>query len=94
MEIYEKWFISEEFARKFYYEVYIPIIGSPNIEIKPLEQEVIENLMRIRGSLSNHEINDKLILASAMMLNCPLITTDQDIITFVKENNVIPSIVN
>lgn len=63
VEIFEKWFISEEFARKFYYEVYTPIIESPNIEIKPIEQEVLENLLRIRGNLSNHEINDKLILA-------------------------------
>jgi len=94
VEIFEKWFVSEEFVRKFYYEVYTPIIGSPNIEIKPIDQEVLENLIRIRGSLSKHEINDKLILASAMMLNCPLITVDQNIISFVKENDVLPSIVN
>ena len=93
VEIFEKWFISEEFARKFYYEVYTPIIESPNIEIKPIEQEVLENLLKIRGILSNHEINDKLILASAMMLNCPLITVDKSIIKFVSENAVIPSII-
>lgn len=94
IEIFEKWFVSEEFARKFYYNVYTPIIVSPNIEIKPIDGEVLENLLRIRGNLSNHDINDKLILASAMMLNCPLITTDQSIIEFVSENAVIPSIVN
>lgn len=94
VEVFEKWFKTEEFARKFFYEVYTPIIESPNVEIKCIEQEDLENLIKIRGTLSNHEINDKLILASAMMLNCPLITTDQSIIAFVNENNVIPAIIN
>ena len=94
VEIYAKWFTSEEFATRFYYEVYYPITNSPNIEIKPIEREVMENLLKIRGSLSHHEINDKLILASAMMLNCPLITTDNEIIKYVDNHKVIPSTIN
>ena len=94
VEIFEKWLKSEEFARKFHYEVFELIDQSPNIEIKPIEQEVLENLECISGSLSNHDVHDKIILASAMMLNCPLITTDQAIIAYVAENKVIPAIVN
>ena len=94
IEIFEKWFLTEEFVKKFFYEVFTPLIESPNIEIKPIEKEVLENLINIRGSLANHEINDKIILASAMMLNCPLITNDQSIIDYVNENSVIPSIIN
>ncbi len=93
VEIFEKWFLSEEFLKKFYYEVFIPISESPNIEIKPIEKEDLQNLVRIRGSLSNHEINDKLILASAMMLNCPLITIDQKITSYVNESGVLPEII-
>ena len=94
VEIYRKWLKTEEFARRFYYEVFRRCQESPNIEIRPIEIEVLYQLTRIRGSLEKHEINDKLILASAMVLECPLITLDGDITTFVKETGVIPRIVN
>ncbi|NMC63208.1 MAG: hypothetical protein GYA55_08560, partial [SAR324 cluster bacterium] len=42
VEIYDKWITDEEFARKFFYEVYTPIGQSPNIEVKPIEREVLE----------------------------------------------------
>ena len=94
LEIFEQWIISEEFARKFHYEVYNIIIESPNIEIKPIEQEVLENLLEVRDNLSRHEINDKIIVASAMMLHCPIITTDPEIIKYVRKTPAIPSILN
>ncbi len=93
VEIYEKWFRTEEFARKFQYEVFELIKQSPNIEIKPIEREVLENILSIRESLSNHEIHDKIILASAMMLNCSLITTDQSISDYVNKYRVIPAVI-
>ena len=46
VEIFEKWFKSEEFAAKIRSEVFEPINNASNIEIKPLEQEVLENLLR------------------------------------------------
>lgn len=94
VEIYEKWFINEEFAQKFLYEVYTMIEQSPNIEIKPIEREVLENLHQIGGNLSHHDIHDKLIVASAMMLNCPIITTDSEIMKYVEENDAIPSVIS
>ena len=94
VEIYRKWLKTEEFARRFYYEVFCLCKESPNIEIRPIEMETLQQLTRIRGSLEHHEINDKLILASAMVLECPLITLDGEITTFVKETGVIPQIVN
>jgi len=94
VEIYEKWFSDEEFAAKFYYEVYSLIKTSPNIEIKPIEREVLENLIKIGGNLTDHEIHDKLILSSAMMMKCPLITRDPEIIKYFKNTNVIPAIIN
>ena len=93
IEVFDKWLRGEEFAAKFYYEVMTPILASPNIEIKPIEREVLENMMNIGAELSNHEIHDKLILASAMMLQCPLITSDEKMIQFVRKYGVIPDVV-
>jgi hypothetical protein len=92
VEIFEKWLLDEEFAARFNYEVYIPIRQSPNIEIKPLEREVVENILLIDRSLESQDIHDKIVLASAMMLKCPLITTDSSIIDYVSRNNAIPGV--
>lgn len=94
IEIFDKWFNSEEFAAKFYYEVSLPIMNSPNIEIKPIEKEVLEYLIKIEDDLIDHEIHDKLILASAIMLNCPIITTDNSIIEYVNKYEVIPTVIS
>lgn len=94
VEIYEKWLITEEFSRKFYYEVFSPLKQSPNIEVRPIDREVMENLIYIGGNLKKHDLHDKLILASAITLESPLITTDEGIINYVSERNVIPGIFN
>ena len=93
VEVFEKWLNEEEFAAKFYYEVMSPILDSPNIEIKPIEREVLENMLTIGAELSEHDVHDKLILASAMMLQRPLITSDAKVIQFVRKYKVIPSVV-
>jgi predicted nucleic acid-binding protein len=93
VEIFDKFLRNAEFAAKFYYEVLMPIQASPNIEIKPIEREVLDNMLAIGGELANHEVHDKLILASAMMLQCPLITSDEKVIKFVEKYKVIPAIV-
>jgi predicted nucleic acid-binding protein len=94
VEIFEKWLDCEEMAAKFHYEVFNLLARSPNIEIKPVEQEVLENMLEIRGTLADHEIHDKIILASAMMLNCSIITTDPKIREYVEVNGVIPSVIS
>ena len=93
VEIWRKWLRSEEFARRFYYEVYCACVESPNVEIRTIDRETIENLQLIRGSLSSHEIHDKLILASAMTLACPLISLDDKLAAFVQETGVIPEVI-
>ena len=92
IEIFDKWFREEETARKIRYEFYELVQKSPNIEIKPIEQEVLENLIIIEDELSSHDMHDKIILASAIMLNCPIITTDRKIISYLKKHKVIPYI--
>jgi predicted nucleic acid-binding protein len=94
IEIFEKWIRNEEFAKELFYELFVPITRSPNIEIRPLDREVLENLIRIDGTLNNHEMHDKIILASAITLQCPLITTDPCIIEYVRNSHIIPATLN
>ena len=90
IEIYEKWCDEGERLAKIYWNVFRVLAESPNVEIKPIEREVLENLMQIN---LRHEMHDKIILASAMMLDCPLITSDLTIIDYVEKNKVIPAII-
>ncbi|MFC2122103.1 PIN domain-containing protein [Bacteroidota bacterium] len=90
IEIYDKWFVREEAARKLKYEFYEVIKQSPNVEIKPIEQEVLNNVLMIGDELTSHDIHDKIILASAIMLQCPLITTDTKLIDYIEKHKPIP----
>lgn len=84
IEIYEKWLRSEEFSRKFFYEVFTPLKQSPNVEIRAIDQEVLENLLAVDGCLAKHSLHDKIVVASAITLECPIITFDERIIEFVE----------
>ncbi len=94
VEIYEKWLKTEEFLKKFFYEVFVPLRDSPNVEIRSNDREALENLLNIGFQLDGHDLHDKLVLAAAMALQAPLITTDQKIIDYVNEEQVIPAILN
>lgn len=91
IEIHAKWCTTEEQAAKIVYEVYEPIKDCENIAIREINSEVLQNLLRISGSLTTHDLHDKIVLANAMMLNCPLLTSDGTIIKYVAEHKVIPS---
>ncbi|WP_417386017.1 hypothetical protein [Gimesia sp.] len=92
VEIYEKWLTEEEVNREFYYEVYQRINNSPNIEIKPVDREVVENVAGLKDNLLNHDMHDKIIFASAMTLECPLISCDRELIKYNSIHKVIPRI--
>lgn len=94
VEIYEKWLKTEEFSRKFYYEIFSLLKQSPNVEVRPIDREVLENLIHIGGNLKNHDLHDKLVLASAIGLESPLITTDNDVINYVSKEKPIPGTLN
>ncbi len=95
VEIYEKWRRSGEFFRKFFYEVFTPLKQSPNVEIRAIDQEVLENLHAVDGCLAGHDLHDKIIVASAITLECPIITVDPKIIEFVKTGDRnIPGVLN
>ncbi|MCX6380144.1 MAG: hypothetical protein NT023_11835 [Armatimonadetes bacterium] len=94
VEIYAKWLNNEEFAKAFYYEVFFKITESPNFEIRPIDDEVMEHLVQLDGVMIGHDLHDKIILASAMVLECPLISTDTHIRNYVATSDVIPRVIH
>ena len=94
VEIFEKWIVDDEFRAMFVSEVFEVILQSPNIEIKPIDDEVLHQFIYLNVPGSDLENHDKIILASAMMLQWPLITSDSKLVKYVKKNKVIPSILN
>ncbi len=90
IEVYEKWLTNEEFQGRFFYEVFVPLRDAEHVEIREIDREVLERLILIRGSLTNHDLHDKLIVATAEVLEAPLVTTDQRITDYVSETDLIP----
>ena len=93
VEIFEKWCRTEEFTQKFYFEVFVRLRNAANVEIKPIERDVLEHLVLIGDNLEHHEMHDKIILASAISLQCGLITSDQAIRDYNRRRQVVPSII-
>jgi len=96
VEIFDKWFQGsgrEEFQAKFLAEVLSPIIQAPNIEIREIDQEILEKFISLQDIKLNLENRDRLILAIASVLNAPLITSDRKIIRFVKKYKPISEVI-
>lgn len=95
IEIYEKWLRSGEFLRRFFYEVFTPLKQSPNVEIRAIDQEVLENLLTVDGCLAGHDLHDKIVVASAITLECRIITVDSKIVEYVGTGDKkIPGVLN
>lgn len=91
LEIFRKFLVTEEKSKNFYYEVYLGIVNNPNIEIKPLEKEVLEVFESLNDFDMEH--NDKLIYSSAIQLNSVLISNDPIIIRYNNKRKFITSII-
>ncbi len=76
IEIFDKWCMDDISVRKVYRQVFRYMAESPYVEIKSIDEEVLEAVLLIGGDLQDHEMHDKIILASAMALQCPLISSD------------------
>ncbi|MEZ0131768.1 hypothetical protein AB9T88_19085, partial [Flavobacterium sp. LBUM151] len=83
-----------ELANKIIAEVYTRIKEKENIEIQPLDKEILENYIRIVDIEPDHNFDghDKQVFASAMTMNCPLITSDQRLMRYNRKNRIIPQI--
>ncbi|OKH55546.1 hypothetical protein NIES2101_03960 [Calothrix sp. HK-06] len=102
VEIFDKWFRDnsnsniggEEFRARFISEVFIPIKNSPNIEIRELDKEVLETFLSLNDTYIKLENRDRIILASAVVLNSYLITSDRKIKEYVEKYQIIPGIID
>lgn len=91
IEVFRKFLTSTELVNKFYYEVFIDLKENEFVEIKPIENEVLEIFKDLNDfKLENH---DRLIFASAIQLNSVLITKDPMIIDYNKKRKLLPSII-
>ena len=52
-------------------------------------------MLAVDGCLAEHDLHDKIVVASALTLECSIITFDQKIIEFVgEEGKNIPKVIN
>lgn len=96
IEIFKKWFKTEEDAARIRTEIYHRISERENMEIQPFDKEILGNFLRIVDIEPNQNFDnhDKQILAAAMTMECPLITSDTRLIRYNKRKNVVPAIYN
>ena len=99
VEIFDRWFRGnksqdEEFRAKFKAEVLERIRRAPNIEIREIDAEVLGKFLLLEDPHINLENSDRLILASAVVLESPLITSDEEVIQYVRKHQVIPFILS
>ena len=86
IEIFEKFLRGEEMVKRFRFQIFNAIVTNPKIEIKSIDKEVIEVFASINDNFRKLEYHDKVILSSAMQLNCPLITNDSQIVEYLKKS--------
>ncbi len=96
IELFKKWFKTEEDAARIYAEIYSRIRNRENMEIQPFDREVLENFVSITDieAKYNFDNHDKQILAAAISMECALISSDQRLIRYNKRKKVIPAILN
>jgi len=96
IEIFSKKFISPEIAAKIRYNVYEKVKACENISIEPIDQEVMEHFIRIVDIEKdyNFDNHDKIIFATAMKYQVPLITSDLRLIRYNNKKKLIPQIIS
>lgn len=96
LEIFSKHFVTEEKARMIKYEVLEVIKNRHNMSIEPIDIEVLTFLAKIDDIEPDHNFDnhDKQVFATAMKFNCPLITSDENLMRYNKRKKFIPKIIS
>lgn len=93
VEVFDKWFASSDFASRFHYEIYAPLTALQNVEIRQIDREILEIMTTIAtGADGVNDVHDRIVLASAMALACPLLTMDAEICTYVSRCDPVPGV--
>lgn len=95
VEIFSKKFVSSEIAARIRFELYEKINSCNNISIEAIDQEVLECFIRITDIEKeyNFDNHDKIIYATAMKFQAPLITSDLRLIRYNKRKKLVPDII-
>jgi predicted nucleic acid-binding protein len=88
IELFEKWATSEEKLAQIKSLVVEPLVNSPNIEVRPLDLEVLEELLRLREIEPHLDNHDMIVIASAIILEADLVTSDQKLADLAKKINI------
>ena len=67
---------TQEKNAEIYFEVYKKISENDLIMIHSIEPEILENIIILDGVLASHDMHDKIIVATGLMFECPIITRD------------------
>ena len=67
---------------------------APNIEIREIDAEILKMFLLLEDPDINLENSDRLILASAAVLESPLITSDTDMTKYARKHQLVPSIIS
>lgn len=96
IELFDKWFNTPEDSSRIYSEVYLRIYNRENMEIQPFDLEILENFIQITDIEPNHNFDnhDKQVLASAMTMECSLISSDGPLKRYNSRKKVIPAILD
>lgn len=91
IEVYFKFLFNDEMINNFRFGIYDKIKYNSQIELKPIEKDVIE----ILSSLNDFELehHDKIIYASAIELESILISKDSKIISYNNYKSLIPDVI-
>jgi PIN domain nuclease of toxin-antitoxin system len=85
VEIFDNFCHTAIDSRRIYFDCFVPLDDCDNVEIREIDKEVVDSLLGIQGELASHEINDKLIVATGLVLDRVVITKDPVIQRFAKQ---------
>lgn len=96
IELFIKWFKNEEVAAKIRSEVYFRIKNQDNMQVRNLDRETLENYIKIQNIETKYGFDghDKQIFASAMTMECKLITSDERLIRYNDKQRLISAIIS
>lgn len=95
IEIFSKKFVNPEIAAKIRYNVYEKVKSCENVSIESIDKEVLECFLDIQDIEKdyNFDNHDKIIYATAMKYQAPLITSDLRLIRYNNRKKMIPVII-
>lgn len=94
IELFDLYSNRQEILKKIRYEVFIPLKSYENVEIRPLDKEVLSVMLTFDDLLEGEKFDnhDKQILSCAVVMNCSLVTSDNKIIRYNNRKKLVKEI--